>query len=130
MNGPAKSTMTKSVSDNVIRQGFRAWEKVTNLNFIEVRKGRADIELSFENADHESIEFHGDSRFEDEIAHAFFPPPFNLRFSGQIHFHNGYTWTNSSFNNSTLKGLSICNLSARKWNESVYYKNGSYFAAS
>ncbi len=113
MNGPAKSTMTKSVAHNVIRQGIRAWEKVTDLNFFEVREGRADIELSFTNADNGSMEYYKDYALDfDTVAHAFFPPPFNSLLSGHIHFNNAYTWTNSSFNNVASRGLLLCILSA------------------
>lgn len=76
---------------NAFRRAFRLWEKVVELNFVEVPvTEKADIDIYFGFYRHDDLyPFDGPN---DNLAHAF--PPGYSDISGDTHFDESEFWTN------------------------------------
>ncbi|XP_038056467.1 matrix metalloproteinase-16-like [Patiria miniata] len=81
-----------------IVRAFNLWSRAANINFREVRQGRADIDLRFAYGSHgDGYEFDGRGGV---LAHAFFPGPQAI--SGDAHFDEIERFTSNSRDGTNL----------------------------
>lgn len=77
---------------DAISTAFSFWSQVTPLTFTEVLTTTPDIEILFAAGEHgDGHPFDGPGG--KVAAHAFYPPPFNARFSGDAHFDEDEIWS-------------------------------------
>jgi hypothetical protein len=79
-----------------IQNAFRTWQASTRLYFIEVcNANAADIVILWGEGNHgDNFPFDGGGTAQGNVlAHAFFPPPNNGAFAGDMHFDDFEVWT-------------------------------------
>ena len=86
------SDIAGTEEEAAVRSAMATWSAVTNIDFIEAcNTSEADIRISWE------VGSHGDNLpflvSENEIAHAFAPPPNAGALAGDIHFNEAELWT-------------------------------------
>jgi len=89
---------------NVMRQAFRYWEEIVNINFVEVSKSKVDTSDEYKKENIEILVsfvsgYHNDPYpFDGEggtLAHAFYPHS-NKGLSGDVHFDDAEPFTSMS----------------------------------
>ena len=100
--------LAPSVTNIAIAEAFKLWRDKCRLEFIEVT-GPSDIEIRFATGEHgDGIPFDGPSGV---LAHAFFPGQGAI--SGDAHFDEGETWTNSG------NGIDLVTVAAHEFGHSL-----------
>ncbi|KAJ1113507.1 hypothetical protein NDU88_001749 [Pleurodeles waltl] len=80
-----------AVVELAMQEAFKVWADVTNLEFIQIESGVADIMISFGSLEHgDFFPFDGPSGI---LAHAFPPGQY---IGGDAHFDEDETWTNTT----------------------------------
>jgi len=80
------------VQKTEIRNAFAQWANIVPLVFQEVRTESADIQIRFEQGNHnDNWPFDGNGGI---LAHAFFPPPNGGSLAGDVHYDDDETWAN------------------------------------
>ncbi|CAG7816597.1 unnamed protein product [Allacma fusca] len=83
--------VSEALVDRDVQRAFQLWQDVTNLNFIKVDRGDADIDIRFLTGDHGDLNsFDGPGK---TLAHAFSP---GLGLGGDVHFDDHEHWTSDS----------------------------------
>ena len=98
-NYPANTRLTEKEVSQVIERAFATWQEVSGLKFRKRSSGSADINISFEKADHGDGE--DDRGFvPGELGHAFFP-----KHGGDMHLADSESWTDDEYNGKNLFGI-------------------------
>ncbi|XP_078513142.1 collagenase 3-like [Lissotriton helveticus] len=83
--------LPQATVDLAMEEAFKVWADVTNLEFVQIESGVADIMISFGSLEHgDFFPFDGPSGI---LAHAFPPGQY---IGGDAHFDEDETWTNTT----------------------------------
>lgn len=89
-------------------KALHMWSEVTPLDFIEKKRGEADIDIRFERGEHgDGDPFDG---LDNTLAHAFFP-----EFGGDAHFDEDEAWTLDD----QKKGTNLFQIAAHEFGHSL-----------